>query len=53
MAEAEYPPQTIKIGLVLIAVLAIGTLVGMIIHLNKLESSAANQPSTEVPANSP
>jgi uncharacterized membrane protein len=38
MAEAEYPPKTILIGLVLIAVLAIGTLVGMVIHLNNLES---------------
>jgi hypothetical protein len=53
MAEAEYPPTTVKIGLVLIAVLAIGTLVGMMIHLKSLESSAANQPSTEAPANSP
>jgi hypothetical protein len=53
MAEAEYPPTTVKIGLVLIAVLAIGTLVGMTIHLNSLESSAANQPSTEAPANTP
>jgi uncharacterized membrane protein len=52
MAEAEYPPKTILIGLVLIAVLAIGTLVGMVIHLNNLESSAANQPSTQAPANS-
>jgi hypothetical protein len=53
MAEAEYPPKTVKIGLVLIAVLAIGTLVGMTFHLNSLESSAAHQPSTEAPANSP
>jgi len=53
MTEADYPPKTVTFGLVLIAVLAIGTLVGMVIHLNGLEASAANQPSTEAPANSP
>jgi hypothetical protein len=51
MAEPEYPPKIVNIGLVLIAVLAVGTLVGMMIHLNGLESSPANQSGTQAPAN--
>ena len=49
MAESELPPKTVKIALVLTAVLAISTLVAMGIHLNSLEARPTNQPSTQAP----
>jgi hypothetical protein len=51
MAEPEYPPKSVKIALVLSAILWIGTIVGLAIHLpNIVEARPTNPPSTQTPA---
>jgi hypothetical protein len=49
MAEPELPPKSAKIALILVAILAISTFVGMGIYLNGLETRPTNQPSTQTP----
>jgi hypothetical protein len=49
MTEPELPPKNVKIALVLVAVLAVSTIVGMGIYLNGLEARPPNQPSTQAP----
>jgi hypothetical protein len=49
--QAELPPKSVKIALVLVAIVAIATIVGMGIHLNRLEATPTNQPSTQAPDN--
>jgi hypothetical protein len=49
MAEPELPPKSAKIALILVAILAICTFVGMGIYLNGLETRPTNQPSTQTP----
>jgi hypothetical protein len=51
MAEHEYPPKTVKIALVLSAILWIGTVLGLAIHLPKVGAQPTSQPSTPAPAN--
>ena len=51
MAElAEYPPKSVKIALVLTAILWIGTMAWVALFLNKMEARPTSQPSTQAPA---
>jgi hypothetical protein len=49
MAEPEYPPKSVKIALVLVAILWIGTFVGLAIHLPNIDARPTNQPTTQAP----
>jgi hypothetical protein len=50
MAELEYPPKSVKIALVLSAILWIGTFVGLAIHLPNIGARPTSPPSTQTPA---
>jgi len=51
VAEPNYPPKSAKVALVLVAILWIGTMVGLGIYLPKAGSQPTTQPSTQAPAN--
>jgi hypothetical protein len=51
MAELEYPRKSAKIALVLGAILWIGTLVGLAVHLPNIDARPTSQPSTQAPSN--
>jgi hypothetical protein len=46
----EYPPQSVKIVLVLTSILWIGTMVWALLFLNKIDAQPTSQPSTQAPA---
>ena len=46
----EYPPKSVKIALVLTAILWIGTMIWAALFLNKIEARPTSQPSTQAPA---
>jgi hypothetical protein len=46
----EYPPQSVKLLLVLTSILWIVTMVWALLFLNKIEASPTSQPSTQAPA---
>jgi hypothetical protein len=45
----EYPPQIVKIALVLSAILWIATMGYAMTHLNSIDARPTNQPSTQAP----
>jgi hypothetical protein len=46
----EYPPQSVKIVLVLTSILWLVTMVWALLFLNKIEARPTSQPSTQAPA---
>jgi hypothetical protein len=46
----EYPPQSVKILLVLTAIVWLGTMVWALLFLNKVDAQSTSQPSTQAPA---
>jgi hypothetical protein len=46
----EYPPQSVKILLVLTAIVWLGTMVWALLFLNKTDAQSTSQPSTQAPA---
>jgi hypothetical protein len=48
----EYPPQSVKMLLVLTSILWIVTMVWALLFLNKIDAAPTSQPSTQAPADS-